>query len=207
MSSRFTRVLLPLIAATTLAAHADDPWIIRVGAVNVAPDASSEAIPLVGAGSAVDVEDATSLGINFTYMFNDHWGLDILGAYPFEHDIVGAGTIAALGKVGSTKHLPPTIGIQYQFRPGTSFRPYVGLGLNYTMFFSEEGVGPVTSLALDDSIGLAYQVGADIGDFDGWFLNLDLRMIDIETRATTNLGNFDVTIDPMVIGINVGTRF
>ena len=208
MSSRSTRILLPLFAASLAwAAHADDSWVVRVGAVNVAPDASSEAIPLVGAGSAVDVEDATSLGINFTYKFDEHWGLDILGAYPFEHDIVGAGTIAALGKVGSTKQLPPTFSLQYQFRPGTAFRPYVGLGFNYTTFFSEEGAGPVTSLALDDSFGLAYQVGADIGDFSGWFINLDVRMIDIETTATTNLGNFDVTIDPLVIGINVGTRF
>ena len=114
---------------------------------------------------------------------------------------------AGAGKVGSTKHLPPTFGIQYQFRPATAFRPYVGLGINYTTFFSEQGAGPVTSLALDDSFGLAWQVGADIGDWDGWFLNIDLRRIDISTRATTNLGNFDVTLDPTVIGISVGTTF
>ena len=64
---------------------------------------------------------------------------------------------------------------------------------------------------LDDSFGIAFQAGADLDITQAWFLNLDLKYIDINTTATLKSGGtkrkVDVEIDPWVIGIGIGFKF
>jgi outer membrane protein len=172
-------------------------WLLRFGGATVNPNDSSD---LPGLG----VDDGQAIYINATYMIRDNIGLELLAATPFTHDITLNGA-----KIGETQHLPPTFSVQYHFSPKASFRPYVGAGINYTTFFSEEidpGVG--TSLSLDDSWGLAVQAGFDVDISKDWFFNADIRYIDIETTATiSGSTNVDVTIDPTVISLGVGTRF
>jgi outer membrane protein len=59
-----------------------------------------------------------------------------LAATPFKHDVLLGDSTEQI-KVGSVKHLPPTFSFQYHFMPDSKFRPYVGLGPNYTTFFDE----------------------------------------------------------------------
>ena len=125
----------------------------------------------------------------------------------FEHDIYlnDGGP-----KVGSTKHLPPTVSLQYHFMPQNTFKPYVGLGINYTTFFSEKTYGPLEGLdlSLGDSWGLEGEIGADFMLGETWLLNLSLRYIDIETKAKLNGDSIGtVKIDPWVYGASVGWRF
>lgn len=65
---------------------------------------------------------------NGTYLFAAHWGVELLAALPFEHNI----NLNGGGAVAETKHLPPTLSLQYHFNPDDSWRPYMGAGLNYT---------------------------------------------------------------------------
>ncbi len=182
----------------TAAAFGPGDWLVRVGASNVRPQSDNHAV--------VSVEPATSATINFTYMMTDVWALELLAAYPFKHDIeLLDGT-----KVGSTKHLPPTLNVQYHFRPTEKLQPYVGVGINYTAFFSEETTGPLTGsdLKLGDSWGLGGQIGFDVMFNDSWFFNLDARYIAIETKAELDgLSLGKVKIDPWVYGAHVGFRF
>jgi len=203
-------VLLGLAAITlssqSMAVGKGD-WIARFGAVTVNPDDSSGQVGAIN-GSGVAVDDSQGLYVNLTYMIKDNIGLELLAATPFKHNITGTGTIAGLGKIAETKQLPPTLSVQYHFSPAKSFRPYVGAGINYTTFFSEKAVGgTVTSISLDDSWGLAVQGGFDMDISKDWFFNADLRYIDIETTATTNVGNVDVSIDPWVVSLGIGTTF
>jgi len=187
-------------AAWSGAAQAQDSdWLLRFGVTQVAPKSNNSPV--------VNVDDGTSLTINATYFFKPNWGFEILAALPFEHDI----TLVAGGTpVGDTKHLPPTFSLQYHFAPEAKARPYVGVGLNYTVFMSEHLMGPLAGndLDLDSSTGLAYQVGIDFPVSDRWLVNLDVRAIDIETDAKIN-GAFltKVKIDPTTFGVNVGYRF
>jgi len=173
-------------------------WLVRVGASYVSPSSNNHEI--------VDVESGTSATFNFTYMMTDIWAVELLAAYPFKHDLeLSDGT-----KIGSTKHLPPTLSIQAHFRPTEKFQPYVGFGINYTDFFNEKTTGPLegTSLNLSSSWGFAGQVGFDVLINDTWFFNMDARYIGIDTKATldgTSLGT--VTIDPWVFGGHIGFRF
>jgi len=181
-------------------ATAFDPgdWLFRVGASYVSPASDNHDL--------VSVESATSATLNFTYMMTDCWALELLAAYPFKHDL----ELADGTKIGSTKHLPPVLSLQYHFRPSAKLQPYVGIGVNYTSFFDEKTTGPLAGadLNLGDSWGLAGQAGFDVLLSDKVFLNLDFRYIDIDTKARVDdvsLGK--VEIDPFVIGGHIGFRF
>ena len=173
-------------------------WLIRFGLSNVDPKSDNH--------SVVSVDSAASATFSVDYMMTANWRVEVLAAYPFEHDI----NLIGGPKVGETKHLPPTVSLNYHFLPDATFQPYVGIGVNYTKFFSEKTVGPLAGLALDldASWGFAAQVGADIIVGEAWFLNVNARYIDIETDATLGgdpLGT--VEIDPWVYGAHVGFRF
>ncbi len=152
-----------------------------------------------------EVEDSTTLGVTLVYMINSNLGFEILASLPFEHDI----TVAGLGTVGSAKQLPPTFSLQYYFNPASKFRPYVGAGLNYTLFFSEETIaGLGGDLSLDNSFGYAFQAGLDYDFNQRWFFNADIRYINIETTAKiAAVGSSDVDINPTVMSIGIGYKF
>lgn len=189
-----------LLAGTAQAYEAGN-WIGRIGAWGVFPKSDNLGTPL----GMINVEDGYSLGFNITYMATSNIGIELLGALPFKHNIELGGT-----KVASTYQLPPTVFVQYHFMPTGSIHPYVGVGLNYTNFFSEKTKGALSgsSVKLDDSWGVAGQLGIDVDVAPNWFLNADVSYINIETDAKVNgVGIGAVDINPWVVGLNVGTRF
>lgn len=214
-----------VIAATALgtgmaalpAAAAEGDILVRFGAASVMPnDDSGEVEPL--SDTSVEVDDGNSLAFTISYMYSDNIGLSVLGALPFEHDIKGKGSPIDGVDVGSIEHLPPTFIVEYYFNPGSDVRPYVGAGINYTIFSNEdadselEAITGDTDIDLDDSTGLAVMAGVDMDINEDWFFNASLWYIDIETTAeleTANVGDLevDVDIDPWVVMLGVGTRF
>jgi outer membrane protein len=144
--------------------------------------------------------------LTFEYFFADRVGLEVLASWPFEHDIELRGT----GDVAETKHLPPTVSLQYHFDTGSGITPFVGAGVNYTYFFDERGNGALagTSVDLDDSWGLALHGGVDFAITETSALRLDVRYIDIETDATVGGASIgDVEIDPWVVGAAYVLKF
>lgn len=209
---------LALTAALGLAApasaHEAGDWLVRVGASVVDPkndNGNLDLTALEGGPEQITVDDKTGVTFNFTYMYTKNVGVEVLAALPFEHDI----SVDTLGEVGSVKHLPPTISLQYHFLPDSVFQPYAGIGVNYTRFFSESETGALTDLGVtldvdSSSFGLAAQVGFDYMITDQWFLNFDLRYIDIDVDAKIKevpAINGEVNIDPVVYGIHLGYRF
>ncbi|MEL7287920.1 MAG: outer membrane protein OmpW [Pseudomonadota bacterium] len=200
------------IVSPSVFAHSEGDFILRVGAASVVPNDSSDKI--FGSQYELEVNSDTQLGLTFGYMFTDNISLEVLAATPFSHDI----STDLVGKdIGSTKHLPPTVMVQYYFGDSQSkFRPYVGAGLNYTIFFDEgfnstgKGAG-LSDLKLDDSFGLAANVGLDYMINDKWFLNASAWYANIETEATYKAGGAkqktDVEINPWVFMISGGYKF
>lgn len=190
-----------LLAGTAQAYEAGN-WIGRIGGWGVFPKSDN----LNVGGANLNVEDGYSLGFNFTYMATSNIGIELLLALPFKHNIELDGT-----KVASTYQLPPTVFVQYHFMPQGTIHPYVGVGLNYTFFFTEKTTGLLseTSLNLDPSWGFAGQAGIDFDVAPNWFVNADLSYIDIDTKAkVSGLGSLGtVAVDPWVFGLNVGMRF
>jgi outer membrane protein len=190
--------VLGVVAVPAVQAQDAGDWIWRVGIHSVRPKSDNHDL--------VNVDTGASLTFNGTYMFAPHWGAELLAAMPFAHDI----NLNGGGKVAETKHLPPTLSLQYHFNPNAAWRPYVGAGLNYTLFFNEKTVGALAGnkLKLDPSWGMAAQVGMDVDLGSDWFANVDARWFDIDTAATLNgtkLGT--VQIDPYAFGLSIGRRF
>lgn len=200
-------------------AHDAGNIIVRVGAATVSPNDSSGAVTGL-AGSGVGVNSNTQLGLTLTYMVTDNIGLGLLAATPFSHTLSGEDTLAGV-TVGKTKQLPPTLTVQYHFgKKESRFNPYVGVGFNYTIFFSEESDAELRTalgasrvdIDLSSSFGLAAEAGMDIKIRDNWFFNAALWYIDIDTTATLtpNTGQIrevDVDIDPWVFNIGFAYRF
>lgn len=180
-------------------AHEAGDWLLRVGVGMVDPKSNN--------GDVVSVDSGAAVVFNGTYMLTSTLGLELLAATPFSHDIEleDGGT-----RVGETKHLPPTLSLQYHFPTGSAFKPYAGLGLNYTVFFDEETRGPLdgVDLDLDDSFGIAAQLGFDYDFNDSMFFNIDARWINIETDAELDgVALETVEIDPLVYSLTVGWKF
>ena len=132
------KLKLPLLAVLAAMAVGQDAmareqgdWMFRFGASLVDPKSNNHPI--------VDVDDAWSATFNLGYMMTDNWAIELLAAYPFEHDIYLKGTNT---KVAETKHLPPTLSLQYHFTTQGRFKPYLGAGINYTTGTSSNSMTP-----------------------------------------------------------------
>ena len=221
-----TAVMATLMSgALSVQAYEEGDWIVRVGAVTVAPNESSDNIVLptdpVTVLKGASVGDDTQLGLIGAYMLTNTVGIELLAATPFEHDISVRGTSI---DAGTTKQLPPTLSLQWYPRGGQDgWQPYLGMGVNYTIFFDEE-VDPdlenalgallgasTVDLELDDSIGISAQAGVDFPLSENLSLNLGVWYIDLGTTATikTDVGRvkFDVDIDPLGYNVGIAYRF
>lgn len=223
---------IPLISSILLAAGLVSPistvmayeagdWLIRGRVINVNPNDSSGTLSLNGADTGlkgVKVDSDTVPELDITYMINRNWGVELILGYS-EHTVSGEKTWGVLGDVIDTKVLPPTLTLQYHFLPGSNIRPYIGAGVNYTYFFDEEVPSssalssPGDKVKLDSSWGWAAQAGVDIAINQDWFINMDVKYLDIDTTASfknvlgTNSAKIDADIDPFVYGIGIGRRF
>jgi outer membrane protein len=210
MKTRFTATLLATLLATSAQAYQAGDIILRAGAAGVLPTGESDDIAGLPAGAKVEADDAWSLGLTGTWMATNNIGIGLLAAWPFDHDIEAKGTISSLDTVGETKHLPPTVTLQYHFDTGSKLHPYVGAGINYTYFFDEDTKGALSgaSLDIDDSWGLAGELGVDYELQNDWLVSGQVWYIDISTEASvTGLPKFDVDIDPWVVMFSVGKKF
>lgn len=209
-----------LLTAPVAQAHQTGDILLRAGAITVDPQEDSSEIRLVGApltDTRATLDSDTQLGLNFAFMLTDHFALELLAATPFSHDVGVKGLGGLDGRLGSIRHLPPTVSaIWYPLQPGSAFQPYLGGGVNYTFFF-DEGLSSraerngFDGLELDDSWGLAVQLGADYMLTDKLMLNAQMRYIDIDTEGSTSLGgaavDVDVEVDPLVYMLGLGYRF
>jgi outer membrane protein len=204
-------------AALPAAAQAEKgDLLVRARAIVVAPTEETSGVEPSFPGGSVEVENAVVPELDFTYFLTDRIAAElILATSP--HDIQGTGDLEGLGRLADVWALPPTLTLQYHFAPDAAFRPYAGLGLNYTIFYSEDASNSLenaigqTSVELDDSVGVAFQLGFDVDVSENWFFNADVKYIQIDTDATLRTGELrntvEVDLDPVVAGIGFGRRF
>ena len=184
--------------AGPLAAQSQGDWTVGVGVGYVNPKSNNGTL----AGGAATVDDSTQGIFTVEYFIRDNLGIELLAATPFKHDV----SISGIGYAGTVKQLPPTLSLNYHFPTNSAWKPYLGIGVNYTTFFEESS--PLGTLKLDDSFGVAINAGVDYQISDRGALRLNARWINIETDATLNgaaIGTAE--IDPLVIGVQYVHRF
>ena len=201
--------VLGIQAQETKADGLDNPWQFRVRGVLVAPDESAS-IEVIGGGTDISTSFIPELDVS--YYFTKNWSLElILGTT--KHDVKAVNTAAGDIDLGSVWLLPPTLTFQYHVTELGNFKPYVGAGLNYTIFYSSKSGSVIDDVDYDNSLGYAAQVGIDYMISDKWFINLDVKKLFLQTDATVNATtalnatvNADVDINPWLIGVGVGIK-
>jgi outer membrane protein len=183
-----------LTAGSAFAQANDGSFMVRVRAVSLQSSNSDS----TGLGLAVN--DKTIPEVDFTYFIIKNLAAELILTVPQEHNLTAGGT-----KIGTVTHLPPTLLLQYHF-DAAGFKPYVGLGVNYTRFTSVDLPAGVDIKR--DSFGGALQVGVDIPVSGNMYLNFDVKKVYLETdvsAAGNKVGTFKV--DPLLVGVGLGWRF
>lgn len=189
------------MSASVYAMEGDSPWLVRVRALDVIPDEDSDV--------DAEIDDAITAELDFSYFFTDNIAAELILAVT-NHDVEALDGV----DLGDVWLLPPTLTLQYHFMPEAQFRPYVGAGVNYTVFFDEDEGDVADDIEYDDGFGFAVQAGFDYGIDDNWAINVDVKKLwlstDVEVDATTALGAVledEVDIDPWIIGVGVAYKF
>lgn len=204
--SLITGTALTLLATPSLAKDLGDAWSkerfqLRARAIVVAPDESSTVRPI---GGDIDVSTEFVPEVDVTYFFTNNIAAELIAATA-KHEIKHN----SAGDLGDAWILPPTLMVQYHFTPDNQFSPYVGAGLNYSMFYGEDEAAPFTDLDVDGGVGYALQAGFDYWLDDNWGLNLDVKKLYLEIDGSVNNGavNTDIDLDPWIVGAGVAYKF
>ena len=188
------------LAAPSLASAQEGPWMVRARVLNL--DSANKD----STGLGLSVNNKTFPEVDISYFVAPNVAAELILTYPQKHTLYSNGTA-----IGSLKHLPPTLTLQYHFNPTGAVRPYVGAGLNFTNFSSVSFSSAVAALQPSikhNSYGLAAQVGADFEVSKGLYLNVDLKKVSLGTTVYSKgaeAGKFKV--NPVLASVGLGWRF
>lgn len=178
------------------------PWQVRVRAVHLNTADQSDPVGGAGAADRLTVSNKTIPEVDLTYFFTPNIAAELVLTVPQKHTVRLDGS-----DIGTFKHLPPTLTVQYHFLPTAQISPYVGAGLNYTRISSVKLLGGAGDLE-NHSFGAALQAGVDYKLDKHWSLNLDVKKVQI--RSDVYISNAQVSavkLDPWLLGVGVGYRF
>lgn len=183
--------------ATSAFAQDSGDWLIRARAIHLNSDNDDTT------GLGLSINDRWIPEVDISYFFTPNWATELVLTYPQKQDLHSS----VLGvKLGTLKHLPPTLSLQYHLTGLSGWRPYAGVGINYTRFSSVD-LAPGVDIQRN-SVGPAVGAGFDVPLGDGWLLNFDAKKVWIDTKVSVG-GNRvgTLNIDPWLIGVGVGKRF
>lgn len=181
------------------AAHAQDrgDWLVRARAIHLRSDNDDTT------GLGLGINDRWIPEVDITRFFTPNWAAELVLTYPQKQDLRSD----ALGiQLGTLKHLPPTLSLQYHLTGLAGWRPYAGVGVNYTRFSSVNLVPGVDIQR--NSVGPAVGAGVDVPIGGGWLLNVDAKKVWIDTKVAVGgspMGTLN--IDPWLLGVGIGKRF
>jgi len=209
-----------LLAAGSAQAQVAGQAMVKVGWNWIMPKVESGDLSAPApANTQIDIKSASALFLTAAYMFTDNWSMEFLAGLPYKHDIEGAGSIQGVGKIGSVHQISPTLMGQYRFlEPNAMFRPYVGLGVTYAVFYDTEGSntltaltnpgGPPTTIGSDRSWGGTGELGLTYRINDQWFIDAAVLKTYISTSTSLSTGqSLSAKLNPVSANISVGYRF
>lgn len=186
---------------------ASSPWMIRVRGLGVITHDSGSIDGTPGVGLAYS--DTVIPELDISYFFTDNIAAELILGTTFSK----INTTGALGEidVGKTWLLPPTLTLQYHFTDFGAFKPYVGAGVNYSLFYNQSEKAGFSNLDVKNDFGAALQVGFDYMVTKNWGVNFDVKKIFLETKWSADMGGVPISgkakLDPWLIGAGVTYRF
>lgn len=213
---RMALTAVTLLAATAgMPAQAEEAYkgfqagdiMVRGRGLMVLPTVSSSVSAI---GGDVDASMSFEPEVDVSYFFTPNISVEAIAAIT-RHSIKDKGSSIGDVDLGKVTLLPPTVTLQYHFMPDQAFSPYLGAGVNYTVFFNSTlpAGSAATSIHYDNGFGAAIQAGVDYHIKGNWFLNFDIKHIFLTTTAKINGGAIkaDVSLDPTIVGFGIGYKF
>lgn len=190
------------LLANQAIAQQESPWLVRARVIDMRTADKSDPVGGSGASNRLTVSDKTIPDVDISYFFTPNIAAELVLTTPQKHDVYLDGA-----NIGSFKHVPPTLTLQYHFTPESKFSPYVGAGLNYTNISSVRLLNGAGSLE-HKSVGLALQAGMDFKIDKHWSINLDVKKVQIRSDVyIAGVKSSVVKVDPLLVGVGVGYRF
>lgn len=179
------------------------PFMVRARAVYLNwENGQSSGLPL-GGSTKVEAQNTWIPEVDFSYFFTKNIAAELVLTYPQDININVGGA-----KAGTISALPPSLLLQYHFTDFGAFKPYVGLGVNYTIFYKRNNILDGAAQVSNSSFGVAGQIGFDYMLDKNWGLNVDLKYIQMATDvsiAGNKVGT--VNLNPLTVGVGVAYRF
>ncbi len=192
-------IVLALLAATGLGTvqAQESPWLVRLRATHLdMANRNGTTVP------DLRVNDKTIPEVDVSYFFDKNVAAELMLTVPQRHTVYSGATA-----LGTFKHLPSTLLMQYHFTDQDGYKPYLGVGINYTKISRVDILnGGVT---LDShSWGGAFQAGVDIPLDRNWSLNFDVKKIYIHTDVYSGASNTGtLKLNPLAASIGIGYRY
>jgi outer membrane protein len=226
MKVRFNSVAKALVAAGALvcaagaSAQSAGQFTTKFGFNQLTPkvesgDISAPALPFTKADVQRDIQPVVIVAYGIT----DNISLEGALGTPYKHKIIGAGSIAGTGELGTVEALPPTLFAQYRFfAPTATFRPFVGIGATYAYFMKERGSGKLTALTnpggapttfnIDNKFTYTGQVGVAMNLSERWFADVTVNKSRLRTDVHFSTGqNQHMKLDPVAVVLAVGYKW
>ncbi|MGV0963661.1 MAG: OmpW/AlkL family protein [Polynucleobacter sp.] len=191
------------IAAQAQAAE-ENPWMIRVRAVDVLYQNGQ-----TGAASTYDLKAKNQWIPEFdvSYFFTKNIAAELVLTWPQQVNIN-----SNIGNAGKITALPPSLLAQYHFTDLGAFKPYVGAGINYTIFGNRQNFPALgnTVQVQPSSVGFVGQVGMDYMLDKNWGLNVDVKYATMATNVQQVAGGANIgklTLNPWMPAVGVTYKF
>ena len=184
----------------------ENPWMVRVRAVDLLWQNGQS-----GDLSAGNVKAKNQIIPEFdvSYFFTKNIAAELVLTWPQQVNITAGPGNENIGKISA---LPPSLLAQYHFTDLGAIKPYVGVGVNYTIFGNRQNFpGASNSVQVDNSsVGIVGQIGADYMFDKNWGMNIDLKYATMSTNVKTvqdgtNLGK--LTLNPWMPAVGVTYKF
>ena len=198
-NSLLAAVLITCAAGSAMAQTAgESPWLVRLRAVHL--DSANGGSTTANLG--LSMNNKTIPEVDITYFFSPNLAAELVLTVPQRQTVYSNGT-----DIGTFKHLPPSLLMQYHFTNVQGFKPYVGAGVNYTRITNVNLASGTAGLE-KSSVGGVLQAGLDIPIDKQLSFNIDVKKVYLRSDVFLNGANVgDFKIDPVLFGVGVGYRF
>lgn len=212
MNSTIRALALGLAAAAAAGAAQAQDSTIKLGLTRY--DANSKTTGITGIGlppgADAEVGDATTLIFVYEHQVAPNIGIELVLGVPPKIKAKATGSVAFLGEVLEARNVAPTLLVNYHFgQSGDTWRPYVGLGINYTRFV-DVSTPYGWDVSLSDSWGPAAQVGIDYAINKQWGAFASVAAVKVKSDlVATGATVLQTTIDfrPIVYSVGLSYRF
>jgi len=180
------------------------------------------------AGTGAHASSTDTVGITTEYYVTDNIGVATLFGLPMKVNLIGDGTLQKYGNLGTTRPMPPAIELRYHlFSAESKFRPFIGLGVNYTWFtqvrttnnqFITDSFGPGGSAraTLSSSWNPVFEVGANYAITKHWSVGTSVNYMPVKTNLTLSgqtatgtqiVSKSTLRLNPLSVFLNVAYTF